>query len=101
MEDTLQEEIQKLVDFLQPQNGQILDLNRVTNISVVNALWSILAGEKLPLGCEKMKPIIKALDNLLRLSEGPTSVVGNIIPFPQLILLPILRGMTKIRKLGQ
>ena len=66
MEDTFHEEVQKLIDHLKSKSGKVMTLNRVMNISILNALWYILVGEKLQLDDPKLENMLEAFDNLLR-----------------------------------
>ena len=66
MEDDLQEEVQKLIDYVKPKIGTPCTLNRTLNISIVNALWFILAGEKLELNDPKLNELTEAIDDVLR-----------------------------------
>nr|APH81376.1 cytochrome P450 CYP3034A1 [Tigriopus kingsejongensis] len=66
MEDMIQVEVQKLVNSLHMETGQPLDLNFKMNISIVNALWVILVGERLELDDARLLDIVKTLDKLLR-----------------------------------
>ena len=66
MEDDLQEEVQKLIDYVKPKIGIPCSLNRTLNISIVNALWFILAGEKLELNDPKLNELTEAIDDVLR-----------------------------------
>ena len=66
MEEALQDEVQKLIDFVKPEVNKITNLNRVTNIAILNALWNIMAGETLELSDPKLQDILTALDDLVR-----------------------------------
>ena len=47
-----------------------VDLNRTMNISILNALWSILVGEKLDLDDPKLAKVFEMFDYLLRNVDG-------------------------------
>jgi hypothetical protein len=68
--------------------GEPIDLNWSMNISVLNALWSILVGEKLDLDDPKLKSVIEMFDNLLKINSGATSPVMAILPHPSMAKLP-------------
>ena len=70
MEDSLQLEVDKLTKFLMTKVDKPYDLNRTTNISIVNALWGILVGERLELTDPKLHQILAAFDSLLRGNAG-------------------------------
>ena len=88
IEHILTEEYEKLVEHLKPKAGQVIDLRRVTNISILNSLWNILTGEKVGLDDHKLDTLINAFDDLLRLGGGPTSLVALCIPNPDILLWP-------------
>ncbi len=93
MEDSLNEDVQKLLEHFKPQVGQPLSLNRMFNISILNALWNILVGEKLPLDDPKLHKTVELLDEFLRVAEGPTSALGAIVPFPALLNLSFVKKL--------
>ena len=64
------------------------------NISILNALWVILVGEKLDLNDPKLDTIIRLFDDLNRTSVGPTSPLHAILPHPSMAKWPILRQLT-------
>ena len=97
MEEALQVEVQKLVDYLKPLDGKVTSLNRVTNISILNALWNILVGEKLSLDDPRLEKLLKNLDDFLRLSEGPTSAIGTILPHPDMVYWPGFRQLAGLK----
>jgi cytochrome P450 family 2 subfamily U polypeptide 1 len=66
------------------------------NISILNALWSILVGEKLDLDDPKLAAIITMFDNLFRNTSGQASLMLAILPHPSMAKLPGLRHITGI-----
>ena len=76
MEDSLQMEVEKLANFLSTKVNQPFDLNRTTNISIVNALWGILVGERLELTDPKLHRILAAFDSLLRGNAGKITTLN-------------------------
>lgn len=73
-----------------------MDLNRTMNISILNALWSILVGERLDLEDPKLAMIIELFDELLRENSGPTSPIVQILPHPSMAKWPGLRKITGV-----
>ena len=49
MEESLQDEVMNLIDFVEPNVDKPFNMNRVANISILNALWFIMTGEKMKL----------------------------------------------------
>ncbi len=66
MEDILKEEILKLSQVFHKKSGQPLDLNRTMNVSILNALWSIVVGETFELDDPRFTKIISLIDNMLK-----------------------------------
>ena len=66
MEDALQEEVQKLIDYLKPKSDKPIIINRLMNIAVLNALWYILSSEKMELGNKRIEELLSALELLLK-----------------------------------
>ena len=66
MEESLQDEVLNLIDFVEPNVNKPFDMNRVANISILNALWFIMTGEKMKLDDPKLGDIVKSFDNVTR-----------------------------------
>ena len=71
-----------------------MDLNRTMNISILNALWSLLVGEKLELDDPKLVDIVGMFDELLHQQSGAAFALLTILPHPSMAKLPILRHLT-------
>ena len=93
MEDSIQVEVQKLCSFLETKTSEPFDLNRITNVSIVNALWYILVGERLELTDPKLLELMSGIDNILRGGGGRTSL-ANLLPHPAMALWPGLKQLT-------
>ena len=46
MEGLIIEEVKELLDWIKQQNGQPITLQRRFNLATLNALWTILSGER-------------------------------------------------------
>ena len=66
------------------------------NISILNALWSILVGEKLDLDDPKLGNIIAMFDNLFRNTSGQASLMLAILPHPSMAKLPGVRHLSGV-----
>ena len=69
MEDILLDEVSKLIQHFKSQGNQPVQLNRMMNVSIINALWSIVAGEKFELDDPKFGQITNLIDDMLKVSE--------------------------------
>ena len=67
-----------------------MDLIRTMNISILNALWSLLVGEKLELDDPKLADIVGMVDELLHQSSGAAFALLTILPHHSMAKLPIL-----------
>ena len=86
MEDTLLDEIDKLCSEYKTFVGKPVCLDNTLNLSIVNALWAMLVGEKLPLDDPKLQRIVKNFNTLIRESRGGSRMAA-MLPHPKMILL--------------
>jgi hypothetical protein len=63
------------------------------NISILNALWSILVGEKLDLDDPKLAKVIEMFDYFLRNIDG-TQSAADLLPHPSMSKWPVIRKLT-------
>ena len=68
------------------------------NISILNALWSLLVGEKLDLEDPKLVTIVEMFDELFKDQSTIAMAVLSFLPHPSLAKLPILRNLTSMEK---
>ena len=66
MEESLHEEVLKLIDELKLKMDGPIVMNKFLNIAVFNALWYIMASEKLEFGNPKVAEVLHNLDILVR-----------------------------------
>ena len=64
------------------------------NVSILNALWSILVGEKLDLDDPKLAEIIQMIDYLLREVDNPGSAAFAVLPHLSMAKWPGIRTLT-------
>ena len=72
-------ECRQLCELLLEDINRPIDLYFKTNLSVVNALWMILTGERLSLDDERLLKIIQAVENVLK-SAQVASLVALLFP---------------------
>ena len=65
--------------MLREEINKPIDLYFKTNLSVVNALWMILTGERLSLTDERLLKILKSVENVLK-SAQVASLVALLFP---------------------
>ena len=86
MENELLDEVDNLSNELGKSVGEELSLASTFNISVLNALWAILVGEKLPLGNPKILKLVNGINRHVKKTSGMTRWV-SMLPNPRLLLL--------------
>ena len=84
MEDLFIEEISKLCQKLSANEGQPVDLSGTMNVSIINALWSIMVGERLELEDPNLLKVVDSIDQLLH-GASPVSPLVAIFPHPSLV----------------
>ena len=72
-------ECSQLCELLREDINKPIDLYFKTNLSVVNALWMILTGERLSLTDERLLKILKSVENVLK-SAQVASLVALLFP---------------------
>ena len=91
MEDTLLDEVDKLNEELQKSVGTKIDVSLKMNISILNSLWAMLTGEKLPLNDPKLNNIVKTFNDFLTSSSNPSSALASMFPNPEMIRWAIFK----------
>ena len=81
MEELIQEEIQQLCSLLDKEvdGQQPLKMDLIYNLSVVNALWTLITGSRLSLGDPKIKELVSKIDELVK--ERGTGKLLIIFPW--------------------
>lgn len=74
MEDTLLDEVDKLCGEYSKTVGKPISLHNTMNISIINALWSILTGEKLLLNDPKLLKIVSSFSDTVK----DVKSIGNL-----------------------
>ena len=64
------------------------------NVSILNALWVILVGEKLDLEDPKLDKLIVLFEEVNKSSAGPSSPLLAVLPHMSMAEWPILRQLT-------
>ena len=85
MEDTLLDEVEKLCKEYSKYVGKPVCLDNTLNLSILNALWAILVGEKLPLNDPKLLKIVSGVNRSIKESRGG-SKLASMFPHPRMLL---------------
>ena len=78
MEELIHEEIRQLFEQLDKQLNQPLTMSLIFNVSVVNALWSLLTGSRLALDDPRLQDLVQKIDQMVK---DPSLAILNIIPW--------------------
>eukprot|EP00093_Oithona_nana_P007338 07338.XXX_25634_23310_1 [CDS] Oithona nana genome sequencing. len=79
MEDLIIREIEDLCALLRKDVGQEMSVNLKLNLSIVNALWVLLAGDRFELEDPKLQAIVSKFDDALRIQTGFQNVKDQIL----------------------
>jgi methyl farnesoate epoxidase/farnesoate epoxidase len=90
MEALFQEEVAKLCQHLSKKCDEPINLNGTMNISVLNALWSILVGENLDLEDPNLIKIVNLVNAVVN-GPSPMNAVSLILPHESMATWPIVR----------
>ena len=84
MEDLFIEEVSKLCQLLSKSEGQPIDLSGTLGVSIVNALWAIIVGERFDLEDPKLLKVVHSMDQLIH-GSSPSSPLAAILPSPAMV----------------
>merc|ERR1719394_1549506 len=65
MESLIQEEVEAFNDNLKQQCGTAINIRNRFNISVINALWTLITGKRLPLNDPELLKLVAEMDRLV------------------------------------
>ena len=97
MEDLFHDEVEKLCEVLSRRCDVPISLAGTMNISIVNALWSILVGEKLDLEDPNLTKVVTLINNLIN-GPSPMNVTTAIMPHPIMATWPLIRNFSGHKK---
>jgi cytochrome P450 family 2 subfamily J len=92
MEDMIQDEIKQLCASLDNQLDHPLSMDLIYNVSVVNALWTLMSGSRFELNDPDLMALVHKMDELVK--ESGNATVLNMFPWVRHIA-PRLSGWTK------
>ena len=78
MEDLIQEEIRELCSHLNTKLDQPLSVYLIYNLSVVNALWTLISGSRFSLTDPKLIHLVTKMDQLVK--ESGNATLLNVFP---------------------
>ena len=95
MEELIHEEIRQLFEQLDKQINQPLTMSLIFNVSVLNALWTLLTGSRLPLDDPKLQDMVQKVDALMK--EFGNVTVLSVFPGLRHII-PEWSGWNRMKK---
>jgi hypothetical protein len=95
MESLIHLEVNALNESLSKTIGQPIDLKNKFNISVINALWTLISGTRYELDHPDLLDIVKKVD---RLTNSSQSSLANLFPWLSKIA-PNFTGATAISRI--
>jgi hypothetical protein len=84
MEDLFIEEVSKLCQLLSKSEGHPIDMSCTMSVSIVNALWAIIVGERFDLEDPKLLHVVESINKLIN-GSNPSSPLGAILPSPAMV----------------
>jgi len=69
MESIIMDEVQELMDWIAKQGGKPVCLHGRINLAVLNALWTILAGQRYDHDDPQLTKILESLELLVNLFQ--------------------------------
>ena len=85
MEDTVVEEVDKFCKQIKKSTGNAVNPGLIMNISILNTLWGMITGEKLPLDDPKLRNIVEKFNDFFTKTTFPSSAIASFFPNPQMI----------------
>jgi len=86
-------QVAKLCQYLEKRINEPLELAGTFNVSIINALWSLITGDKLDLADVKSNNVVSALNHLVR-NASPISPVAAALPNPTMAKWPVFSKMS-------
>ncbi len=82
MDELIEDEVEQLLSKIEESHlDKPLAVQYLFNISVLNALWRILSGERLDYDDPKLNEILRMLTSLLRQQGEPFAIISLFYPF--------------------
>ena len=93
MDEALTFEAKKLVDKFNGMEGDPIDISEDLNLSLINALWMMLAGESFDLSDKNLLKMNKSFHTFLQTADTSNPIV-QLVPNPHFLDLPIIRKIS-------
>ena len=93
MEDLFHDEVLKLCKTLAKKSEEPLNMSGMFNVSIVNALWSLITSEKLDHNDPALARIVSKVNYLVR-NATPISPVAAALPDPRMSKWPFLNKIS-------
>ena len=94
------EEVVKLGQHLEQRLDEPIQFSGTYNASIINALWSIITGQKFDLDDPAFHKLVSELNKVVR-NASPLSPVAAILPHPSMAKWPILDKLSGYKAFKQ
>ena len=95
METLIQKEIEDFAQSLKQDCGRVIDMSHRFNLSVINGLWTIMTGKRLPLDDPELLNLVSLMEWTLR--EFGKNKIFNGLPWLRFIA-PKMSGWEEFKK---
>lgn len=85
MEEQISKEVKVLVENLTHECSKPLDVHRLFDVTVINVLWSMMAGERFDLNDIKLKQLLAIINDMFRSTDISGGML-NQLPFLRFIM---------------
>lgn len=85
MEEQISKEVKVLIENLTHECSKPLDVHRLFDVTVINVLWSMMAGERFDLNDIKLKQLLAIINDMFRSTDISGGML-NQLPFLRFIM---------------
>lgn len=96
MEEKIYEETREFIDILKTRCSQPLFMHNIFDVSVINGLWAMMAGQRFEIDDERLVKLLKIIHDAFRVVDMSGGLL-NQMPFLRFIS-PRASGYNKLRE---
>lgn len=96
MEEKIYEETRTFIEILKDRCSQPLFMHNIFDVSVLNGLWAMMAGQRFEIDDERLRKLLKIIHDAFRIVDMSGGLL-NQMPFLRFIL-PGASGYNKLRE---
>ncbi len=80
IEENILQEVKELCRFLESSNGQSINIKNQFNITVLNALWIVMTGERIKPNSPKQKNMVKMVSDFVGIENSLSALIRFLNP---------------------